>query len=70
MPIYEYRCQKCSHRFEELVRSGDTPECPSCKGKRLERLVSAFAVGGSTAAVAETPLCGSCGMQPGSCGYQ
>ena len=44
MPIYEYRCRACAHEFEALVRTGDTPACPSCAAIDLERLVSLFAV--------------------------
>jgi len=40
MPIYEYRCTACEHEFEQLVRTGDTPACPSCKAETLERLLS------------------------------
>ena len=44
MPLYEYTCRGCGHQFEALVRSGDTPACPSCKSQDLERLISAFGV--------------------------
>jgi len=44
MPIYEYRCRGCQAAFEALVRTGDTPICPSCTSADLERLVSLFAV--------------------------
>ena len=44
MPIYEYRCGGCGREFEQLVRTGDTPACPSCKGQTLERLLSHVAV--------------------------
>jgi putative FmdB family regulatory protein len=44
MPIYEYRCRVCRHEFEALVRTGDTPACPSCAAADLERLISLFAV--------------------------
>ncbi len=40
MPIYEYKCSGCGHEFEELVRVGETPDCPACKGRDLQRLVS------------------------------
>ena len=40
MPIYEYECRTCHHEFEQLIRTGDTPVCPSCKGQTLERLLS------------------------------
>jgi putative FmdB family regulatory protein len=53
MPIYEYACPSCGHRFEKLVRSvsGDQPQitCPQCQGQEAQRLVSAFAVAGSGA---------------------
>ena len=46
MPIYEYECNGCGHRFEYLVlpSSSDAPECPSCKKKDLQRLISLCAV--------------------------
>ena len=40
MPLYEYACRKCSHVFEELVRTGDVPTCPKCGASALERLLS------------------------------
>ena len=48
MPIYEYRCESCDERFEELVRRPDDPvACPECDGTEVRRLLSAFAgVGG------------------------
>jgi putative FmdB family regulatory protein len=44
MPLYEYRCGACSHEFEQLVRTGDTPSCPRCTGTQLERLLSLASV--------------------------
>jgi putative FmdB family regulatory protein len=45
MPIYEYECTKCGHRFEKIesfsARRART--CPECKG-RLERTVNAPAI--------------------------
>ncbi len=40
MPIYEYKCRKCQHAFELLVRGEMTPSCPSCESEDLERLLS------------------------------
>ncbi len=33
MPIYEYECSKCSHRFEMKQGFDDKPEaaCPQCR---------------------------------------
>jgi len=42
MPIYEYECKSCGHRFEKWQNMDDLPitNCPICKGK-VERLISA-----------------------------
>ena len=45
MPIYEYQCRNCGHRFEFLLLPSSTiPACPECRGQELERLLSGFAV--------------------------
>jgi putative FmdB family regulatory protein len=49
MPMYEYRCQKCSERFEMLRRMTDDDrdlQCPECRSDEVERLLSAFSAGG------------------------
>ncbi len=45
MPLYEYRCKQCGHRFEKIqtFSAPDEKECPVCKGE-VERLISAPAV--------------------------
>src|SRR5947207_4248636 len=45
MPLYEYQCQKCGHRFERIQRFSDAmvKKCPECGGK-VEQLISAPAV--------------------------
>ena len=45
MPLYEYQCQKCGHRFEKIRKFSDKQlrKCPECEGV-LEQLVSAPAV--------------------------
>ncbi|HTM35823.1 MAG TPA: FmdB family zinc ribbon protein [Terriglobales bacterium] len=45
MPLYEYQCQKCGHRFERIQRFSDplVKKCPECNGK-VEQLLSAPAV--------------------------
>lgn len=72
MPIYEYACGDCGHQFETLVRTGTTPQCPSCQSTTLEKQLSVFATTGDSAK--PTPMmagpCGSCGHPdgPGACG--
>ncbi|MCI0419502.1 MAG: zinc ribbon domain-containing protein [Acidobacteria bacterium] len=41
MPIYEYRCKKCSSHFEVIQKFSDNPLriCSNCKG-RLSKLIS------------------------------
>jgi len=44
MPLYEYDCRGCGHRFEALVRGAEVPACPECSSLDLERVLSQFAV--------------------------
>lgn len=45
MPIYEYQCKRCGHRFELIQKFSDKPRqrCPECQGA-VERLISAPAI--------------------------
>jgi len=45
MPIYEYECEACGHRFEKIQKFSDPPlkVCPTC-GSPVERLLSAPAI--------------------------
>jgi putative FmdB family regulatory protein len=42
MPLYEYECKKCGHRFEKILKFSDKPmkKCPDCGGA-VEQLISA-----------------------------
>ncbi|HSS40931.1 MAG TPA: zinc ribbon domain-containing protein [Solirubrobacterales bacterium] len=40
MPIYEFECEECEARFEELVAADGAVACPSCGSKRVRRLLS------------------------------
>jgi putative FmdB family regulatory protein len=41
MPLYEYQCKQCGHRFERIqsFSAPDEKECPVCQGE-VERLIS------------------------------
>ncbi len=43
MPIYEYRCEACGHQEEFLQKISEPPltECPVCKKKTFNKLLSA-----------------------------
>ena len=45
MPLYEYECEKCGHRFELIQKFSDAlaSSCPSCSGK-VRKLVSSPAI--------------------------
>ena len=45
MPLYEYQCKKCNHRFEKIRKFSDKPikKCPECGGA-VEQVISAPAV--------------------------
>jgi putative FmdB family regulatory protein len=45
MPLYEYQCKKCQHRFEKIQKFSDPPvrKCPECGGA-VEKLLSQSAV--------------------------
>jgi putative FmdB family regulatory protein len=45
MPLYEYECTKCGHRFEALQKAKDRPleKCPKCGGP-LRKLISSPAI--------------------------
>lgn len=46
MPVYEYRCDHCSHQFEATQSMHARPEdtvCPQCTGMGATRMLSSFA---------------------------
>lgn len=66
MPLYEYSCSECGHRFEILQRIGEGADgltCPKCDASRVEKQFSTFAStsDGSTGAAAA----GGCGAGSG-----
>jgi putative FmdB family regulatory protein len=40
MPTYDYRCNSCSHTFEEFQLFSEAPlkKCPECGKNKLQRL--------------------------------
>ena len=45
MPLYEYECDSCGHRFEVIQKFSDAPvdTCPKC-GKSVRKLMSSPAI--------------------------
>lgn len=45
MPLYEYQCESCAHRFERIQKFSDPPieSCPQC-GSAVRKLLSSPAI--------------------------
>lgn len=45
MPLYEYQCESCGHRFEVIQKFSDAPieVCPKC-GAKVHKLISSPAI--------------------------
>ena len=45
MPLYEYQCESCSHRFERIQKFSDPlyTHCPKCGGD-VRKLISSAAI--------------------------
>jgi putative FmdB family regulatory protein len=74
VPIYEYVCEHCGGKFEQLVRTMGSSEkfrCPKCGSAKTGRALSVFAVGAEQAksAGSDGPMCGRCGG-PGPCAME
>jgi len=46
VPLYEYRCKSCRHRFEKIQKFSDDPirVCPKCGLEAVEQMLSAPAI--------------------------
>jgi len=69
MPIFEYRCPRCRHSFEQIVRSArERVRCPKCDSSSVEKQLSVFSSPGSRSEESTAPAggCGGCG--PNGCG--
>ena len=46
MPLYEYQCDSCDHRFERIRKFSDPPldVCPDCGKSPVTKLVSSPAI--------------------------
>ncbi|MEK7368742.1 MAG: zinc ribbon domain-containing protein [Planctomycetota bacterium] len=63
MPIYEFNCTGCSHRFEEYFSSSaqkKAVKCPECGGEKVEKVFSIFGMGAGDNASGGGSSCDTC----------
>ena len=71
MPIFEYRCESCGHKFEAILFGEQKAECPQCHTEKLEQQLSTFAVNTKSNSPSPAAGCGQsncCMMNGGGCG--
>lgn len=54
MPIFEYVCAECGHRFEKLILSASRAKevrCPECESRSVDKAISVFGLGHSVGSV-------------------
>jgi putative FmdB family regulatory protein len=46
VPLYEYQCKACKHKFEKIQKFSDPPptKCPECGKGKIQQMMSAPAV--------------------------
>jgi putative FmdB family regulatory protein len=70
MPIFEYRCEACGHKFEAILSSASRRRnVPNCHTEKLEKQLSTFAVSKSSGAASPEAGCGqaNCCRMNGGC---
>jgi len=79
MPLYEYLCEDCGHRFDMMRSMKDSDAvavCKNCQSEHTRRLLSVFFASSEGRSVTHQSSegCGgcsggSCGSCGGSCGH-
>ncbi len=64
MPIFEYRCEECGHRFDAFFRraeDADTEQlqCEKCGSHSVKKMFSVIGIGGSADKGASSGMCGT-----------
>ncbi len=61
MPIFEYQCNKCEHVTKFLEKAGTSRKhnCEKCESSDVQKLLSGFAVGRSSASSQACETCPS-----------
>lgn len=67
MPVYEYKCEKCNHKYEALVKSDVSAtdvSCPACNSTEKRKLFSTFSASVNSDNVSGSDYCagGNCNL--------
>jgi putative FmdB family regulatory protein len=71
MPLFAFVCRDCEKTSEILIRSEETPVCPQCGSRHMEKQMSHFApMRGAESTPAPMPACAGCSNAGGGCPYK
>lgn len=70
MPVYDFLCRSCDHRFDDLVSLAavDGQRCPECTSGEVVKLYSPFKVGASSRTSGMDATGGACLPGPARAG--
>ncbi|NLG15182.1 MAG: zinc ribbon domain-containing protein [Lentisphaerae bacterium] len=70
MPIYEYSCNECNHKFSHLhKRLGEPPPpCPKCNSDNIKKAFSTFSASSKSSA-SSCQQAARCPIAQGSSGH-
>lgn len=64
MPIYEYNCNKCGNKFEQLVKnSSEKVKCSKCSSAEVKRELSRFSASVASSHCPSADMCPSAGAK-------
>ena len=64
MPIFEYTCSNCGHKFEKLILSASRErqlKCPECSSGDVQKAISLFGTTSSGSSQASAANCAPSG---------
>lgn len=68
MPLYEYVCRSCGHRFERMRKVSERLAAPACPACALEVAALAVSVPGRVGAGNAAAAAQACAAGPSCCG--